>query len=131
MKNAFIILRGNLCADPDLRYTASGTPVTNLRVASTPRRFDKAKNEWEDGETMFLSCSIWRNAEDVAKAVAKGQQVIVLGNLNARSYVDKNGASKTAWEVEAEQILPVITPNTPPAPPAASGGFTTNEEPFF
>ena len=65
-----ITVVGNLVDDPELRFTPSGAAVANFRIASTPRTFDKQSNEWKDGEALFLSCSIWRQAaENVAESL--------------------------------------------------------------
>ena len=68
-----ITLIGNLTGDPELRFTPSGAAVANFTVASTPRTFDRQSSEWKDGDTMFLNCSIWRQAaENVAETLSKG-----------------------------------------------------------
>ena len=62
-----ITVVGNLTADPELRYTQSGLAVANFTIASTPRTFDRASNDWKDGEALFLRASCWREfAEHVA-----------------------------------------------------------------
>ena len=81
-----ITVVGNLVDDPELRFTPSGAAVANFRIASTPRTFDKQTNEWKDGEALFLSCSVWRQAaENVAESLQKGMRVIVQGRLQART----------------------------------------------
>ena len=73
-----ITIIGNLTADPELRFTPSGAAVANFTVASTPRAFDRQSNEWKDGESLFLSCSVWRQyAENVAESLTKGTRVTV------------------------------------------------------
>ena len=63
-----ITVVGNIVADPELRFTPAGAAVANFRVASTPRRYNSQTNQWEDGEAMFLTCNVWRQAaENVAK----------------------------------------------------------------
>ena len=87
-----ITIVGNLVDDPELRFTANGVAVANFRVASTPRAFDKATNEWKDGDSLFLSCSVWRQyAENVAESLTKGARVIVTGRLKQRSYETNSG----------------------------------------
>ena len=81
-----ITVVGNLVADPELRYTPSGAPVANFRVASTPRRYDSQTNQWVDGDAMFLTCNVWRQAaENAAESLKKGMRVIVNGRLRQRS----------------------------------------------
>lgn len=98
---------GNLTADPELRYTQNGLPVANFTVASTPRSFDRAKNEWLDGETLFMRCSVWRDyAEHVAASLTKGTAVVAVGRLVQRGYETKEGEKRTSVELEVEQVGP-------------------------
>lgn len=100
---------GNLVADPELRFTPSGVAVANFTVANTPRTFDKARNEWVDGDSLFLRCSIWRQAaENVAESLTKGNRVIVTGRLKSRSYETKEGEKRTVMELEAEEVGPSL-----------------------
>lgn len=105
----YITITGNLTSDPDLRYSPSGAPVANFTVAHTPRTFDKNRNEWQDGEPMFLNCSVWRDAaEHVAESLQKGMRVIVWGKLKSRSYEAKDGTRRTVFEVEVEEVGPSL-----------------------
>ena len=91
-----ITVVGNLVDDPELRFTPSGAAVANFRIASTPRTFDRQTNEWKDGEALFLSCSVWRQAaENVAESLTKGMRVVVQGRLKQRSYEDREGQKRT------------------------------------
>ena len=100
---------GNLTADPELRFTPSGSAVANFTIASTPRTFDRQSNEWKDGETLFLRCSIWREAaENVAETLAKGMRVIMSGRLKSRSYETKEGEKRTVIEFEVDEIGPSL-----------------------
>ena len=100
---------GNLTADVDLRYTQNGLPVANFTIASTPRHFDKAKNEWVDDDALFLRASIWRDfAENVAASLTKGTRVIATGRLKQRSYEDKEGNKRTVVELEVDEIGPSL-----------------------
>jgi single-strand DNA-binding protein len=104
-----ITVVGNLTADPELRYTQNGLPVANFTVASTPRTFNRQTNEFEDGEALFLRCSIWREyAENVAGSLTKGSRVIVQGNLKQRTYETKEGESRTSMELEVQEIGPSL-----------------------
>ena len=99
-----ITVVGNLTADPELRFTPSGAAVANFTVASTPRTFDRQSNEWKDGETLFMRCSIWREAaENVAESLTRGSRVIVTGRLKQRSYQDREGNQRYAALVGLEQ----------------------------
>ncbi|GAA2046700.1 single-stranded DNA-binding protein [Nocardiopsis rhodophaea] len=104
-----ITLVGNLVDDPELRFTPNGAAVANFRVASTPRTFDKQSGEWKDGESMFLTCSVWRTyAENVAESLNKGMRVIVQGRLKQRSYETKDGEKRTVYEIDAEEVGPAL-----------------------
>jgi single-strand DNA-binding protein len=103
-----ITIIGNLTADPELRFTPSGVAVASFTIASTPRTFDKATNEWKDGETLFMRCSIWREAaENVAESLTRGTRVIVTGRLKSRSY-EKDGQQRTAYELDVEEVGPSL-----------------------
>ena len=104
-----ITVIGNLTGDPELRFTPSGAAVANFTVASTPRTFDRQSNEWKDGETLFLRCSIWREAaESVAESLTKGTRVIVQGRLSQRSYETREGEKRTVYELQVEEIGPSL-----------------------
>ena len=100
---------GNLTDTPELRYTPSGAAVCNFTVASTPRTFDKQRNEWVDDETLFMRCSVWREAaENVAESLTKGTRVIAQGRLRARSYETKEGERRTSQELEVDEVGPSL-----------------------
>jgi len=100
---------GNLTADPELRFTASGAAVANFTVASTPRTFDRASGEWKDGEALFLRCNIWRQpAENVAESLVRGSRVIVSGRLKQRSFETKEGEKRTVIDLEVDEIGPSL-----------------------
>lgn len=104
-----ITVVGNLVADPELRYTPNGVAVANFRVASTPRQFDRQTNQWVDGEALFLTCNVWRQAaENVANTLTKGMRVIVTGNLKQRSFQTREGENRTVFEVEANEVGPSL-----------------------
>ncbi|MFD8384295.1 single-stranded DNA-binding protein [Streptomyces sp. NPDC059679] len=104
-----IVVVGNLVDEVDLRFTAQGAAVAKFRVASTPRTFNKTTSAWEDGESLFLSCSVWRQAaENCAETLAKGMRVIVQGRLKQRSYEDREGVKRTVFELEVDEIGPSL-----------------------
>ncbi len=104
-----ITVVGNITDDPELRFTPSGAAVANFTVASTPRTLNKQTNEWEDGEAMFLRCSIWRQAaENVAESLQKGTRVIVNGRMRARTWEDREGNKRTSFEIDVEEIGPSL-----------------------
>jgi len=104
-----ITIVGNLTADPELRFTPSGAAVANFTVASTPRTFDRQANEWKDGETLFMRCSVWREAaENVAESLHRGTRVIVQGRLKSRSYDTKEGEKRTVVEMDVDEVGPSL-----------------------
>lgn len=99
---------GNLTADPELRFTDKGAAVANFTIADTPRKFNKQTNEWEDGETVFMRCSIWREAaENVAESLRRGTRVIAVGMLKQRSY-EKDNVKHTVIELEVSELGPSL-----------------------
>ena len=105
-----ITLVGNLTSDPELRFTPSGVAVAKFTVASTPRNLNKATNEWVDGETLFITANVWRQAaENAAESLEKGMRVIVQGRLKARSYETKEGEKRTVFEMEVDEFGPSLT----------------------
>ncbi len=104
-----ITVVGNLVDDPELRFTPSGAAVANFRIASTPRTFDKQANEWKDGEALFLSCSVWRQAaENVAESLQRGMRVVISGRLKARSYETREGEKRTVFEIDVDEVGPSL-----------------------
>lgn len=104
-----ITVVGNMVADADLRFVPSGAAVANFTIASTPRSFDKQRNEWVDGEALFLRCAAWKQlGENVAESLTKGMQVIVQGRLKSRSYETKEGEKRTSMELEVDAIGPSL-----------------------
>lgn len=104
-----ITVIGNLVSDPELKFLPSGSAVANFTIASTPRSFNKQSNEWEDGETLFLRSSIWREAaENVATSLTKGMRVIAQGALKQRSYETREGEKRTSYELEVHEIGPSL-----------------------
>ena len=104
-----ITIVGNLVADPELRFTPSGAAVTNFRVATTPRVFNRDTNQWEDGDAVFLTCNAWRQmAENIAETLTKGMRVIVAGKLRQRSYQTKDGENRTVYEIEVDEVGPSL-----------------------
>ncbi|WP_019174236.1 single-stranded DNA-binding protein [Brevibacterium ravenspurgense] len=104
-----ITLVGNLTSDPELRFTPNGAAVANFTVASTPRMFDRKSGEFRDGETLFMRCSLWRDAaENVAESLSRGTRVIVQGRLKSRSFDTKEGERRTVMELDVDEIGPSL-----------------------
>ncbi|HEX4812691.1 MAG TPA: single-stranded DNA-binding protein [Nonomuraea sp.] len=104
-----ITIVGNLVDDPELRFTPTGQAVARFRIASTPRYMDRQTNEWKDGESLFLTCNVWRQAaENAAESLQRGMRVIVQGRLKQRSYETKEGEKRTVYEVEVDEVGPSL-----------------------
>lgn len=107
--DTIITVIGNLTADPELRFTQSGIAVANFTIASTPRTFDKQRNEWVDGEALFMRSTVWRDAaENVAESLEKGSHVIAQGRLQQTSFTDREGNNRTAIELQVDEIGPSL-----------------------
>jgi single-strand DNA-binding protein len=118
-----ITIIGNLVDDPELRFTPSGAAVAKFRIASTPRTLDRATNEWKDGDSLFLTCNVWRQAaENVAESLTKGTRVIVSGRLRQRSYETKEGEKRTVYEIEVDEVGPSLRNATAKVNRANRGG---------
>jgi len=118
-----VTLVGNLVDDPELRFTPSGAAVANFRIASTPRTYDKQSGEWKDGESLFLSCSVWRQAaENVAESLQRGMRVIVQGRLKQRSYDDREGNKRTVFEIDVDEVGPSLKSATAKVTKATRSG---------
>src|SRR3974377_1783623 len=102
-----ITIAGNLVDDPELRFTPAGEACGRVRVASTPRFRDNATGEWKDGDSLFLTCNVWRQAaENVAESLQRGMRGIVTGRLRQRSYETREGEKRTVYEVEVDDVGP-------------------------
>jgi single-strand DNA-binding protein len=126
-----ITVVGNLTDDPELRFTPSGAAVANFRVASTPRTFNRQTNAWEDGDPLFLSCSVWRQAaENVAESLQRGARVVVTGRLKQRSYETREGEKRTVFELDVDEVGPSLRYATAKVTKTQrSGGFGNAQQP--
>jgi single-strand DNA-binding protein len=107
--DTLITVVGNLTADPELRFTASGAAVVGFTVASTPSRFNRETNSWEDGDALFMRCSAWRQmAEHITESLTKGMRVIVTGRLQQRSYETREGEKRTTVELQVDEVGPSL-----------------------
>ena len=129
-----ITIVGNLVDDPELRFTPSGAAVANFRVASTPRTFDKQSGEWRDGDSLFLTCSVWRQAaENVAESLQRGMKVIVQGRLKQRSYETREGEKRTVFEIDVDEVGPSLrnaTAKVTKTTRSGAGGFAGSNDPW-
>lgn len=98
-------MTGRLTADPELRYTASGTAVVNFRMAENDNKYNEDTREWETTSTLFLTVNAWeRLAERVANGLQKGDTVMVTGKLATRQWQDKEGNNRSTIEMTARDI---------------------------
>lgn len=96
-----VILMGNLTADPELKTTPSGVSVTSFSIA-VGRRFAK---ETDEVKADFINIVCWRrNAEFVTKYFSKGRSIVVVGELQTRSYTAQDGTKRYITEVVADEI---------------------------
>lgn len=94
---------GNLAAEPNLTFTQGGQALLRFRVACS-RRFKANDGEWNE-KTAFVSCQLWgKRAEALAKILEKGSQVWVEGEIETRSWEDKDGQKRYATEINASNI---------------------------
>jgi len=132
---------GNLTSDPELKMLPSGTAVCNIRLAGNDRRYNKQTGAWESGDSIYLSAVLWREqAENAAESLSRGDQVIVTGKLEQRSYEAKDGSgTRQTVELAVDHIGPslmraVAKPqraNSAPATAAAGWGVPAADEPAW
>lgn len=109
MNEVITTLVGNLTDNPEIRITPSGVPVCKMRLAQTPRTFDKNRNEWKDGEPFFINLTAWRDlAENVVESLHKGDRVIAQVRLSQRTYDHRDGYKVTVTEAEVDEIGPSL-----------------------
>jgi single-strand DNA-binding protein len=118
-----ITVVGNLTDDPELRFTPSGAAVANFTVASTPRTMNRQTQQWEDGDTLFMRCSAWRQlAENLAESLNRGNRVVVTGRLKQRSYETREGEKRTVVELDVDEIGPSLKYATAKVTRTSGGG---------
>ena len=100
MHEPFITVTSNVGAPPRTRVLADGAVVTDFRIASTPRKQDRATGAWSDGETLWFGVSCWRAlAENVAASLHKGDKVVVSGRLTVSSWTTEKGEARSGLEI--------------------------------
>lgn len=131
-----VMLIGNLCADPAVSYTPSGTTVANFNVATNRKWKDKDGNQQEDVE--FHRIVVWgKTADFCGNYMQKGSKAFIEGRLATRSWDDQQGVKKFTTEIIA-QTVQNLTPRSesgggfqePPLPPEPFGGGDTGQVPF-
>ena len=100
---------GNLTADPEMRTTSKGDAVCNFSIAATPRQYNSQSGQWEDGQALFMRCTVCRDmAEHCAQTLHKGMRVIAQGRLRQRTYQAKDGTQRTVVEMQVDEIGPSL-----------------------
>ena len=100
---------GNLSADPDLRYTNSNVPYCTFTIASTPSVFNSNTNSWDNGTTVWMRCTAWREiAENIHKSLTKGSRVIAQGKLTANEWQTKDGENRRENQLTITDIGPSL-----------------------
>jgi single-strand DNA-binding protein len=130
---------GNLVSDPELRFTGSGVAVANFTIASVDRVFDREKNEWKDGQAVFMRCVAWREmAENIANGFTKGMRIMASGKLRQENYEDKAGDKRSVMKLEVEDCGPSVRfaqvsvrRASRQAQPAQGDAWSTPQEPAF
>lgn len=104
-QGAYVTVVGFVAQDPKQRATKNGTWVTDLRIGATPRYQDRATSEWRDGETSYFDVACWRRlGEHVRASVRKGDPVMIKGRFESRTYTDRNGVSRTVYDIVADSV---------------------------
>jgi single-strand DNA-binding protein len=134
MPDTHVAITGNLTDDPEVTFTPNGAAVCNFRLAVTPRI--REGDQWKDGETSFFRITAWRQlAEHVGDSLSKGDRVIVLGQLRARSWETPEGERRSVVEITAEEVGPSLkwataTPERTGKTNGTKGGRFNDEPPF-
>ena len=92
MNETQLTIVGNLVDAPELRFTPAGKAVARFRIASTPRYRDNATGEWKDGDTLFLTCQVWRQAAE--NVLLNPINKIGVLRIRPKTFEWENGASR-------------------------------------
>lgn len=104
MAEARTTITGNLTADPQLRFTASGKAVANFTVCEN-RRKRSASGGWEDDEPLFMACTAWGElGEHLAETAGRGTRVTVSGRLVPNSWTAEDGTPRRSIELSADDV---------------------------
>jgi single-strand DNA-binding protein len=112
MYETLVTVVGNLVDDPRLRTTENGVEVTNFRVASTSRKYDRETGTWVDYGQLFLGVSCWRSLGlNVVASLRKGDPVVVSGRLFTKQY-ERDGQPRSSYEMDAIAVGPDLARGT-------------------
>jgi single-strand DNA-binding protein len=105
VNDAIITVVGFVAQDPHFEVLSSGTSLMQVRIGSTPRRYDREIGQWRDEDPMFLTVSCWRTLADNLQAceLQRGDPVIVTGKLRIREYT-KDGQRRFSAQIEATTV---------------------------
>lgn len=105
-----ITIVGNVTADPELRFSASGTAVANFSVAVNERKMNAETRKWEEGDSAFYNVRAFRQlAENIAESVTRGMRVIIHGKMTQDRWEDKDGTARNAWKIIADAAGPDLS----------------------
>ena len=104
-----ITVEGNLTKDPEFGEANNGTKYAQFTVAVTDRKLDEETKQWQDGDTKFHRTTVFgRQAEHVRDSLAKGDTVLVHGNLEFRNWTDKEGQEREGTQIIADSVGPSL-----------------------
>jgi single-strand DNA-binding protein len=108
MPSNSLTLVGNLTADPETRFTKSGIASCSFTLAVSKRTLNKQTNEWDE-KTSFVKVITWRTlAENCGDSLHKGDRVIATGELEQRSWEDRDGQNHSVMEMQADEAAPSL-----------------------
>jgi single-strand DNA-binding protein len=124
-----VILVGNLGADPETRYTAGGTAITNIRIATSESWKDKQTGENQERTEWHRVAFFNRLAEIAGEYLRKGSQVYIEGSLRTRKWQDQSGQDRYSTEVVASEMQMLGSRGGEGVPRSApqGGGFRDNK----
>src|SRR4029079_8470941 len=100
-----VMIIGNLGADPEMRYTPGGRPVTQLNVAVNQSTKNQQTGEWVEA-TVWFRISVWGDrAERAAEGLRKGNKVFVEGRFKTREFEGRDGQKRTSLEITADSLV--------------------------
>lgn len=105
MFDTLITVIGNVATKPNRRELTNGS-VTDFRIASTSRRYDREKDAWVDGDELFIKVSCWRTLGDnTLESIDVGDPIMVRGRLYSRRITENGGStSKYVYEINAQTV---------------------------
>lgn len=122
-----VMIIGNLGADPEMRYTPNGRPVTQFNVAVNQSTKNQQTNEWVEA-TDWFRVSVWGDrAERAAESLRKGNRVFIDGRFRTREFEGRDGQKRTSLEITADNV--VSLEKRAPGGAEGEGSFTPGDRP--